>query len=86
MPKSDELYANFLILPIVAFGGFGRIVIIPSDKKNFVTFCSFMECFLHTLPLGMLIVYNNIEMDKWEDFDYVTVALLGTNLLQILVE
>jgi len=25
-------------------------------------------------------------MDKWEDFDYITVAFLGANLLQILVE
>ena len=81
LPRSNELYGNFIILPIVAYGGFGRIVIISGDKKSFVTFCSFLECFLHTLPLGMLILFNNIELDKWETLDYITIAFLGANLV-----
>jgi hypothetical protein len=44
------------------------------------------EIFLHTLPLGLLIIYNFYSIDKNSDFDYAVIVLTGLSFMQVYIE
>jgi hypothetical protein len=35
IPQMDELIWNFILMPIIIYGGFGRMIIVSERKKTF---------------------------------------------------
>ena len=58
MPNTGELVFNFVLLPIITYSGFGRMLILMEKKKAYLQTSHAQEVFLHTVPLGMVAVYN----------------------------
>lgn len=77
---------NFISLPLVAYGGFGRVVVISDDKKQFVIACRIMELCLHTFPLLMILMFNNNALQKFESLDTACVLFAILNVLEVYAE
>ena len=46
-------------MPAVIYSGLGRLVVLSDRKTTVGQFSLAQEMFLHTLPLGYLVNFNN---------------------------
>ena len=82
----QELFWQFFFMPVVIYAGLGRLVVVSDRKTTVGHFSMAQELFLHTLPLGYLVNYNNDLVQKPRDIDdYVRYAVLA-NLGQMMCE
>jgi len=86
LPNTAELLFNFILLPIITYSGFSRIVILSERKKSYLLASHGQEAFLHTVPLGLLAIYNCTELDMFEGIQTWAVFLALLNLAFILLE
>ena len=86
IPSGYESLMTFFLMPVILYCGFGR-ALIASEKKSVILQVAYaQEILLHTLPLGMLLIQNNLELEKISNFDIVCLSVLGTNLVQVFIE
>jgi len=85
----SELFWQFFFMPIVVFAGLGRLVVCTDHKTTIGQFSMAQELFLHTLPLGYLVIYNNDLVQKPRDIDdyirYSIYACLGQMMCEVLI-
>ena len=85
--KLTESAAHCCCLEVIVHAGCGRLIGLPSVKTRFWYAALGQELLLHQLPLTLLIIYNNKELDKKIDgLDLVCLVVAGMNVLQIFVE
>ena len=61
--------------------GFSRLVALHEVKRNYFQATIAQELMLHTIPLTMLMMYNNKMLDKEETLDLAGIYLGYCNLL-----
>ena len=67
-------------MPIIIYGGFGRLIIVSERKKTFMFATHSQEVFMHTVPLGVLTYYNNVGMVSLASLNIFAVLLPMTSL------
>ena len=55
------MFWNFLLIPLVIYAGFGRVVMLYERKSSLLQVAQAQELLLHILPLGMLVFYNKFQ-------------------------
>ena len=65
----SELFWQFIFMPVVIYAGLGRLVVSSERKTTVGHFSMAQELFLHTLPLGYLVLYNNDLVQKPREID-----------------
>jgi hypothetical protein len=80
IPTVSESLWNFFLLPVILYGGFGRSVYVSERKKNFLQMAHGQEIFLHSLPLGMIVIVNFQSIDKKGTLDWACMAAATINL------
>jgi hypothetical protein len=68
-------------MPIAMYTGFGRLVILQEIKVKYMYICMGQEVFLHSLPLTLLIAYNNYMLRKAFKLDKAALVFSGLHLL-----
>jgi hypothetical protein len=86
IPSTRENMWNFLLLPVVIYAGFGRAIYVTERKKNLLQIAHAQEIFLHSLPLGMLVIYNYYSIEKKGQLDIACIVLTSLNFFQVFVE
>ena len=85
----QELFWQFFFMPIVILAGLGRLVVTSDRKTTVGHFSMAQELFLHSLPLGYLVNYNNELVEKPRDIDdYIRYSIyisLGQMMMEVLV-
>lgn len=85
----QELFWQFFFLPIVIYAGLGRLVVISDRKTTVGHFSLAQELFLHLLPLGYLVNYNNELVEKPREIDnyirYSIYLALGQMLCEVVI-
>ena len=59
IPSYTELAWNLVQQPVVMYAGFGRVVITTERRKTFVQVAQGQELALHSVPILLLVYYNN---------------------------
>ena len=49
------------MMPFMMYAGTGRLMLTADNKRKIIKISQVQEFFLHTLPLGGLIMYNNMQ-------------------------
>ena len=65
-------------MPVIIYAGLGRLVVLSERKTTVGHFSIAQELFLHTLPLGYLVQYNNDLVEKpraIDDYIHYTVLI-----------
>ena len=75
-----------LLLPFVIYGGFGRLAFTSSTNKSLPFISLIAELIFHTIPFGLLMLYNYHNVEKHATLDYALITLLGLGFLQIVIE
>lgn len=66
-------------MPVVIYAGLGRLVVSSERKTTVGHFSMAQELFLHTLPLGYLVLYNNDLVQKPREIDqYIRYAIYAS--------
>ena len=86
IPTISESIWNFFLLPVILYGGFGRSVYVSERKKNFLQMAHGQEIFLHSLPLGMIVIVNFQSIDKKGTLDWACISAAIVNLTQVFAE
>ena len=81
-----EIIANLLVLPMLMYTSMGRLITTKGVKTNYVNALIGQELLLHNLPLTLLIIYNNRQLDKMYTLDSFCLAMSFLHLAQILTE
>jgi hypothetical protein len=82
----QELFWQFFFMPIVIFAGLGRLVVTSDRKTTVGHFSMAQELFLHALPLGYLVNYNNELVEKPREIDDYIRYSIYISLAQMMVE
>jgi len=76
-------------MPAVIYAGLGRLVVLSDRKTTVGQFSLAQELFLHTLPLGYLVNFNNLLVQKPREIDdyvrYAIYASLGQMCCEMLI-
>lgn len=76
-------------MPAVIYAGLGRLVVLSEKKTTVAHFSMAQELFLHTLPLGYLVLYNNDLVAKPRDIDdyirYSIYGLTGQMMMEVII-
>ena len=85
----NELFWQFFFMPAVIYAGLGRLVVLSDRKTTVGQFSIAQELFLHTLPLGYLVSYNNELVQKPREIDdYVKFSIfasIGQMICEIMI-
>jgi len=73
-------------MPVVIYAGLGRLVVLSERKTTVGQFSIAQELFLHTLPLGYLVDYNNSIVRKPREIDDFVTYSIYASIGQILIE
>lgn len=66
-------------MPFVIYAGLGRLVVLSDRKTTVGQFSLAQELFMHTLPLGYLVNYNNELVQKPREIDdYVRYSIYSS--------
>ena len=68
------------------YTGFGRLLILQEIKIKYLYVCMGQEVFLHTLPLTLLVAYNNLMLRKSFKLDIACLVTSGLHLLIVFAE
>ena len=82
----SELFWQFFFMPVVIYAGLGRLVVTTEHKTTIGQFSLAQEPFLHTLPLGYLVIYNNDLVQKPRDIDDYIFYAIFASCIQMMVE
>jgi len=50
-----------MMMPFMMYAGAGRFMLTVDNKRKIIKIAQVQEFFLHTLPLGGLMAYNNMQ-------------------------
>lgn len=81
-----EQILQTLFLPLAMFSGFGRLVILDEIKIKYLYASLAQEVLLHTLPLTLLMAYNDFMLNKKFKLDIIAFVISGLNLIQVFIE
>ena len=59
---------------------------VTERKKNLLQIAHAQEIFMHSLPLGMLVMYNYYSIEKKGQLDVACIVMTTLNFLQVLTE
>jgi len=68
------------------YSGFSRLTIVKSRKAKLIYAAQAQEAFLHTVPLTLLVFYNNYVLNKFFDLDLACMIVSALNLLELFLE
>ena len=86
IPTNYESFITLLLMPIIIYGGFGRSVVISEKRSNTILFAHVQELLLHSLPLGLLLIFNAYTLDKFTKTEWVSIGILICNIVEVVVE
>lgn len=81
-----EIIANLVVLPMLMYTSMGRLISTKGVKTNYVNALIGQELLLHNLPLTLLIIYNNRQLDKMYTLDSFCLTMSFLHLAQIVTE
>ena len=59
--KKEHARRQANMMPFMMYAGTGRLMLTADNKRKIIKISQVQEFFLHTLPLGGLIMYNNMQ-------------------------
>lgn len=75
----QELFWQLMFMPAVIYAGLGRLVVLSDRKTTVGQFSIAQEMFMHTIPLGYLVYFNNELVQKPRDIDqYVRYSIYAS--------
>ena len=80
------MFWNFFMTPIVLYSGFGRVVMLYERKTSLLQVAQAQELLLHTLPLGMIVFYNNEIVQKSKMLDKFIKMIVIFSCIQMTAE
>ena len=80
------MFWNFILTPMVLYAGFGRVVMLYERKTSLLQVAQAQELLLHTLPLGMLVFYNNEIVQKSKTLDKLIKIVVILSCIQMSAE
>ena len=86
LARMKECIAQFVCLPICMGLGFSRVACLHEVKTKYFYTTIAQEMMLHTLPLTMLTIYNNMMLDKFETVDNCGIVFGCINLILNVLE
>ena len=78
---------NFIFTPIIVYTGFGRVAMLYERKFSLIQISQAQELLLHTLPLGLIVFYNNKDFfDSSQTLDKIIMIFVVFSTVQMLSE
>ena len=76
-----------MFLPLLMYSGAGRYILTTENKRKIIKMAQAQEILLHTLPLGALIIYNNLQNVKYnEELEEAVKAIFPLSAILTLIE
>lgn len=85
-PSVSEVFLSALFQPLIMYTGFTRLTIVKSRKAKIIYAAQAQEAFLHTVPLTMLVYYNNYLLDNFSKLSTSCIIVSCFNLFEIFLE